>query len=100
MGKGNENIHTPASVQDLDDFFSDIQDCIEDAVQELKQSKQTQLDLIQNPGRSIKLFRLFANLKQKDLALKLGVTQNYLSSVEHGKREPNLRFLRKFIAEV
>lgn len=44
----------------------------------------------------IKLFRVAAELKQKDIAEALEVTVNYVSMVERGKREPTLRYLRSF----
>jgi len=42
------------------------------------------------------MLRVAANLRQGDLAKKLNVTPNYLSSVENGKKEPSLTFLRNF----
>lgn len=44
----------------------------------------------------IKLFRVAAELKQKDVAEALEVTVNFVSMVERGKREPTLRYLRSF----
>lgn len=44
----------------------------------------------------IKLFRVAAELKQKDVAEALEVTVNFVSMVERGKREPTLRYLRAF----
>lgn len=49
-------------------------------------------------GQTLKLLRIRADLSQQDLAARLGVTANYLSLVEHGHREPNIRFLRTFQA--
>lgn len=45
-------------------------------------------------GKTIKLLRINAGFKQKDLAVKVGVSQNYLSLVENDKRQPSLSFLR------
>lgn len=47
-------------------------------------------------GLRLKLFRVTATLKQKDVADKLGVTVNFVSMVERGKRDPTLRFLQRF----
>lgn len=44
----------------------------------------------------LKLFRVAAGLKQKDLAKKLDVTLNFISMIERGKREPTLKYLQSF----
>jgi transcriptional regulator with XRE-family HTH domain len=44
----------------------------------------------------IKLFRVAAGLKQQDVANALEVTTNFVSMIERGKREPTLKYLRKF----
>ncbi len=51
-------------------------------------------------GRAIKFARIAAGIKQKDLALRLDVTPNYLSLVENDKREPSISFLRDLAAEL
>lgn len=45
-------------------------------------------------GRAVKLMRTASGLRQREVATKLGVTSNYLSLVENGKREPSVSFLR------
>ena len=45
-------------------------------------------------GRTLKLIRILKGLKQKSLAEKLGISPNYLSSVENDKREPSLSFIK------
>lgn len=50
-------------------------------------------------GKNIKLFRINANLKQKELAAKLEIKDSYLSLIENEKKEPSLSLLKK-IAEV
>ena len=45
-------------------------------------------------GRTLKLIRVLKGLKQKVLAEKLGISPNYLSSVENDKKEPSLSFIR------
>jgi len=42
----------------------------------------------------MKLMRTATGLKQNDIARQLGVTSNYISLVENGKREPSVSFLR------
>lgn len=51
-------------------------------------------------GKTIKLLRISSELKQKDLAPRLGVTANYLSLVENEKREPSMSFLRALSKEL
>jgi len=46
-------------------------------------------------GKNIKIFRINAGLKQKELADKLGKKVQYLSAIENDKREPSLSFLRQ-----
>jgi len=50
-------------------------------------------------GKNIKLFRINANLKQKELAKELGIKDSYLSLLENEKKEPSLSLLKK-ISEV
>jgi transcriptional regulator with XRE-family HTH domain len=46
-------------------------------------------------GRTIKLLRTAAGLKQKDLASRAGIkSAHYLSLIEAGKKEPSLNLLR------
>jgi transcriptional regulator with XRE-family HTH domain len=46
-------------------------------------------------GTAIKLIRTSSGLKQKDVAIRLGVTSNYISLVESGNREPSVSLLKK-----
>lgn len=45
-------------------------------------------------GKTLKLIRILKGMKQKELADKLHVSPNYLSSVENDKREPSLSFIK------
>jgi transcriptional regulator with XRE-family HTH domain len=45
-------------------------------------------------GKTLKLIRIIRGLKQKELAKRLGISPNYLSSVENAKREPSLSFIK------
>jgi transcriptional regulator with XRE-family HTH domain len=51
-------------------------------------------------GQSIKLMRSSAGVKQRQLAAKLGVSSNYISLLESGKREPSISFLRRLSQEL
>ena len=45
-------------------------------------------------GRTIKVLRTALGIKQRELARRLGISANYLSMIEAGKREPTLKLLR------
>ena len=47
-------------------------------------------------GQRLKTFRVVAGKKQRDLAAAMDFSPNYLSMVEAGRREPSLKFLRRF----
>ena len=47
-------------------------------------------------GSTLRLLRVASSLKQAALAKDLDVTPNYLSLVEHGRKEPSLTFLKRF----
>jgi transcriptional regulator with XRE-family HTH domain len=47
-----------------------------------------------NLGQATKLMRTASGLRQKEIADQLGVTANYISLIENGKREPSVAFLR------
>lgn len=46
-------------------------------------------------GKGLRFIRVAAGLQQKDLAQRLGISQNYLSLLENNKAEPSLSLLRK-----
>jgi transcriptional regulator with XRE-family HTH domain len=46
-------------------------------------------------GMALKVIRTASGIKQKDIAAKLGVTPNYISLLEGGRREPSISFLKK-----
>jgi len=46
-------------------------------------------------GTAIKLVRTSSGLTQRGVANDLGVTSNYISLIEGGKREPSVSFLKK-----
>ena len=51
-------------------------------------------------GKTIKLLRVAVELKQKELAKKLGISTNYLSAVENNKREPSFSLLKALSKEL
>ena len=48
-----------------------------------------------NIGKTIRLLRINAGIKQKDLAHTLGITPSYLSLVETGKKQPGRRLIER-----
>lgn len=51
-------------------------------------------------GRALKMYRVLAGIKQKDLAVRLDTSSSYLSLVESGKRTPSLNFLSRAAQEL
>jgi transcriptional regulator with XRE-family HTH domain len=51
-------------------------------------------------GKSIKLIRSSAGVRQRQLAERLGVSANYVSLLESDKREPSISFLRRLSKEL
>lgn len=51
-------------------------------------------------GDTLRLLRVAAGLKQTELAARVGVTPNYLSMVENGRREPSLSFVKSVSKEL
>lgn len=45
---------------------------------------------------ALRLIRVFHNLKQRELAIKLGVSQSHLSELEGGQKQPTLETLNKY----
>lgn len=48
---------------------------------------------------ALRLIRVFHDIKQKDLAEKLGISNSYLSEIESGNKPPSLELIEKY-AEV
>jgi len=46
-------------------------------------------------GKTIRLFRINAGIKQKELADEAGISANYLSLIENGKRTPSFIVIEK-----
>ena len=48
---------------------------------------------------ALRLIRVFHDLRQKELAEKLGIAASHLSEIEHGKKQPTLQLLEAYAAE-
>ncbi len=47
-------------------------------------------------NKALRLLRVFHDLKQKDLAEKLGVSKSYISEIESGNKTPTLALLERY----
>ena len=51
-------------------------------------------------GKFIKIKSIEKDLKVKELASKVDITEQYMSNIEHGKRNPSLKLLKKLAKEL
>ena len=51
-------------------------------------------------GKVIKIKRIEKDLKVKELASKVDITEQYMSNIEHGKRNPSLKLRKKLAKEL
>lgn len=54
------------------------------------------MELLKEVGKRMKFIRVFAGIKQKDLASELEIPAPLLSMYEKGAREPSLEFIHSF----
>ncbi|WP_417494640.1 helix-turn-helix transcriptional regulator [Maricaulis sp.] len=47
-------------------------------------------------SEALRLLRVFHDLKQKELAEKLGVSNSYVSEIENGNRTPSLDVIERY----
>lgn len=47
-------------------------------------------------SETLRLMRVFNDFKSVELSKKLGISQSYLSEIEHGKKVPTLELLGKY----
>lgn len=47
-------------------------------------------------GEALRLIRVFHDLKQKQVAEKLGLSTSYLSDIERGERSPTLETIERY----
>lgn len=46
--------------------------------------------------KALRLIRIFHDLSQKELSIKLGISKSYLSQIESGKKKPTLSLLESY----
>ncbi|MCG8442210.1 MAG: helix-turn-helix domain-containing protein [Caulobacterales bacterium] len=47
-------------------------------------------------SEALRLLRVFHDMKQKEIADKLGVSKSYVSEIENGNRTPSLGVIRRY----
>jgi transcriptional regulator with XRE-family HTH domain len=65
----------------------------------MSEEKQSQEKESQEFGQRLKAIRRHLKLKQKDFAERIGIKNNYLSSIEKGKIKPGFDFFKKLTDE-
>jgi len=50
-------------------------------------------------GEALRLIRVFHDMKQSDLAARLGVSKSYLSEIESGKKVPRVDLIQRYASE-
>lgn len=45
---------------------------------------------------ALRLLRVFSTMKTKELAVLIGISPNYLSEIESGKKKPTLKVIAKY----
>lgn len=47
-------------------------------------------------NEALRLVRVFHNVNQSEMAIRLGISRSYLSEIEAGKKEPSIVLLEKY----
>ena len=47
-------------------------------------------------GEALRLLRVFNDMKANELSVLLGISPNYLSEIEKGKKKPSLDVIKKY----
>jgi transcriptional regulator with XRE-family HTH domain len=50
-------------------------------------------------SEALRLIRVFHDLRQNELAERLGISKSYLSEVERGKKSPSIEVIQKYASE-
>lgn len=48
---------------------------------------------------ALRLIRVFHDVKQNELAVRLGISNSYLSEIESGKKAPSVEIIEKYASE-
>ena len=61
-------------------------------------TKQVRMSVDMLP-EALRLIRVFHDVKQNELAERLGISKSYLSEVERGKKSPSIEVIQKYASE-
>ena len=50
-------------------------------------------------AEALRLIRVFHDLKQAELADRLGISKSYLSEIESGKKQPKIELIERYASE-
>ena len=50
-------------------------------------------------SEALRLIRVYHDMKQTDLAVRLGISKSYLSEIESGKKEPRVELIERYSSE-
>ena len=50
-------------------------------------------------SEALRLIRVFHDVKQNELAVRLGISNSYLSEIESGKKAPSVEIIEKYASE-
>ena len=50
-------------------------------------------------SEALRLIRVFHDLKQNELAERLGISKSYLSELERGKKSPSMEVIQQYASE-
>lgn len=50
-------------------------------------------------SEALRLIRVFHDLKQNELAERLGISKSYLSEIERGKKSPSMEVIQQYASE-
>ena len=50
-------------------------------------------------SEALRLIRVFHDMKQRELAERLGISKSYLSEIESGKKTPSLELVNRYAEE-
>lgn len=107
--KTTDVLNCPVTLGDLKELRTELEivaERMEDLCEDihkltaLQESERRLLNFLTDPGKVMKQIRIKVGISQKELAPLLDVTANYLSLLEHNKRDPSLDFVRRFFKEL
>ena len=50
-------------------------------------------------AEALRLIRVYHDMKQSELSVRLGISKSYLSEIESGKKEPRIELIERYATE-